>query len=157
LQLGVAGAAEVKEHTLVSSPNGRLSVQFSIDAGGSPHYAVQLDGKPALLSSRLGLVRDDADFTTGLKLANESRPAVVTDQYELLTSKRRMNRYSANRSVVDLLASNGEHLHVIFQVLDDGVAFRYSFPRTSPTLHRLRSEASSYRFLPDTPKPAGWV
>jgi alpha-glucosidase len=150
LQLGVASGAEVKEHTLVSSPNGHVSVQFSIDAGGSPHYAMQLDGKPVLLASRLGLVRDDADFTTGLELASESRAEVVTDQYELLTSKRRMNRYSANRRVVDLLANSGEHLHVIFQVSDDGAAFRYSFPRTSPTLHRLRSEASSYRFLPDT-------
>jgi hypothetical protein len=150
LQMGLANGAELAEHTLVSSPNGRLAVQFAIDAGGSPHYAVQLDGEPVLLPSRLGLVRDDADFTTGLQLASESAVSVVSDRYELLTSKRRINHYEANRRVVDLRATNGEHLEVMFQVSNDGVAFRYSFPRQSPTVHRLLSEASSYRFLPDT-------
>ena len=34
-------------------------------------------------------------------------------------------------------------MQVIFQVSNDGVAFRYRFPDSSPKLHRLKSEASS--------------
>ena len=143
-------AAEVAEHTLVSSPNGRVSVRFSVDAAGAPRYGVQLDGKVVLLPSRLGLVREDADFASALAVVTESTVEPVRDSYELLTNKRRVNRYSANRRVIDLLAPSGEHLHVIFQVSDDGIAFRYFFPKTSSTVHRLKSEASSYRFLPDT-------
>jgi hypothetical protein len=148
--VGESRAEQVKEHALVASPNGRIAVRLALDAGGAPLYSVQLDGKPLLLSSKLGLVREDADFSRGLKLASESPSEQVVDDYELLTSKRRSNHYVANKRVVDLVGASGEHLQVIFQVSDDGVAFRYFFPRTSSTVYRLRSEASSYRFLPDT-------
>ena len=135
---------------LLSSPDGRIEVELNTDAAGTPHYEVRLDGKPVLMPSRLGLVRDDADFSTKLQLVKELPVERVTDDYELLTSKRRLNHYVANRRVVDFKAANGEHLHVIFQVSDDGVAFRYQFPRESPKVHRLTSEASSFRFLPNT-------
>jgi alpha-glucosidase len=143
-------AAEVAPHKLLTSPNGRIEVGFSVDATGAPRYDVRLDGKPILMPSRLGLVRNDADFSSRMELVGEAPIERVTDDYEMLTSKRRLNRYRANRRVIDLQASGGEHLHVIFQVSDDGVAFRYYFPRTSPTVHRLESEASSFHFLPET-------
>ena len=143
-------AAELKTHSLLASPNGRIDVALSIDAQGQPHYEVQLDRKTALLPSRLGLVREDADFSSKLELVKESPVERVTDDYEILTSKRRLNRYVANRRVVELKAASGETLNVIFQVSDDGVAFRYEFPRTSTQVHRLASEASSFRFPPGT-------
>lgn len=145
-----AAAAEVKEHALVSSPNGRVAVQLSVDGDGVPRYAVQLDNKQVLLPSRLGLIREDADFSRGLSVVSESPVERLTDDYELLTSKRRKNHYVANQRVVDLVGPKREHLHVIFQVSDDGVAFRYQFPRTSTAVHRLKSEASSFKFLPET-------
>src|SRR5262245_38531650 len=118
-------AVETKEHALVSSPNGRIAVLFAIDAAGVPRYSVQLDGKPVLMPSHLGVVRDDSDFSKGLALSNESAVEPVTDDYELLTIKRRSNHYSANRRSVDLVGPKGEHLLVHFQVSDDGVAFRH--------------------------------
>lgn len=145
-----AGAQNAADHPLLNSPNGRIGVRFGIDASGVPLYSIQLDGKPVLQPSKLGLVREDKDFSRGLKLASESANERVTDEYELLTSKRRLNRYVANKRVVDLVAGNGEHLQVIFQVSDDGVAFRYFFPRASSAVYRLKSEASSFRFLPGT-------
>jgi hypothetical protein len=143
-------AAEVKEHALVSSPNGRIGVLFGIDGAGVPRYSVQLDGKPVLMPSRLGVIRDDADFSTGLSLSSESAVSSVSDGYELLTIKRRSNHYAANRRSVDLVGAKGEHLVVHFQVSDDGVAFRHEFPGVSAKVHGLKSEASSYRFLPGT-------
>src|SRR4051812_17953466 len=61
-------AAEVKAHALLTSPNGRIEVAMGIDAAGQPRYEVSLDRKPVLLPSRLGLVRDDADFSRNLQL-----------------------------------------------------------------------------------------
>lgn len=150
LAFATVRAAEVSSHSLLTSPDERIEVRFGIDAEGRPRYEVQLGGKPVLLASRLGLVRDDADFSRNLALVQESPVTRVTDDYELLTSKRRLNHYVANRRVVELKGANGETLEVIFQVSNDGVAFRYRFPRTSTTVHRLTAEASSYRFLPGT-------
>jgi len=143
-------AAEVKTHSLLTSPNGRVDVAFSIDAGGQPRYEVNLDGKPVLLASRLGLVRDDVDFSNRLDLVKESSIEQVRDDYEMLTNKRQLNHYVANRRVVELKSATGEALNVIFQVSDDGVAFRYEFPRASTKMHRLTSEVSSFRFVPGT-------
>jgi hypothetical protein len=134
----------------VSSPDGHLTVEFQLNSAGVPGYDVLLDGRTVLRDSRLGLVRDDVDFTQGLRLLNWRASEPVTDQYEILTAKRRINTYAANRKVYNLQAVTGQKMNVIFQVSNDGVAFRYFFPETGATLRRLTREATSFHFLPGT-------
>ena len=134
----------------VSSPDHRLQMTFRLTPAGEPRYSIQLDGKPVLEESRLGLVRDDADFTRGLALVSSSAMTTVHDEYELLTSKRRINGYSASRQAFVLQTSRAQRLEVQFQVSNDGVAFRYFFPDSDPKPHQVRSEASSFRFREDT-------
>src|SRR6266567_3229758 len=85
----------------VKSPDGHLSVDFNLKAG-VPTYQISRDGQPALQASRLGLVRDDADFSTHLQLLGESKVETVRDRYEILTAKRRLNHYDGNRKVFHL-------------------------------------------------------
>jgi hypothetical protein len=136
--------------TRIGSPDGRVVAIFDIGSDGAPGYSIEFGGKPLLQPSRLGLVRDDVDFTRGLRLVSVSAPERVTDRYELLTSKRRLNEYRANRQVVSLQTGAGHRLEIVFQVSNDGVAFRYRFPETSSRVHRLSEEASSFNFLPGT-------
>ena len=91
----------------VASPNGKLTAGFDLDAEGAPHYQIQLDGRPVLQESRLGLVRDDADFSKSLRLVSESPVESIADDYEILTAKRRMNSYRANRKVFHLETAAG--------------------------------------------------
>ena len=46
--------------TAVTSPDGRIEVQFSLDAAGLPLYEVEVDGRPFLEPSAMGLVCTDA-------------------------------------------------------------------------------------------------
>src|ERR1051326_5723946 len=134
---------------LITSPNGSLGVGFFLADDGSPHYWIKYHNKPALDMSHLGLVRDDVDFTRGLKLRGiELRK--TTEEYEILTSKRRMNTYAATKQVFHLQAATGQKLDIIFQVSNDGVAFRYVFPETDEKRHQLKEEATSFRFFPET-------
>lgn len=143
--------ADTVDHTLrVMSPDSHLAVDFTLDAEGTPRYALTLDDKPVLQPSRLGVVRDDADFSTHLKLVSAHDVERVTDDYTLQTIKRRVNHYAANRRAFDLQGSNGEAMQIIFQVSNDGVAFRYFFPAASTTVHQLKSEATTFNFLPGT-------
>lgn len=135
---------------VVKSPDGRLAVEFTLSAGGAPHYTIQLDGKALLTESRLGLVRDDADFSRTLKLLSESGVEPVEDRYEILTAKRRVNTYRANRRVFHLATKAGEKMDIIFQVSDDGVAFRYFFPETTAEPRNIRDESTSFHFQPGT-------
>jgi hypothetical protein len=143
-------AADAAHANRVASPNGRLCVQFQLDGAGVPRYSIELDGEPVLQPSRLGLVRDDADFSTGLQLVSTSDVTAIEDDYDILTAKRRQNQYRANRAIFHLATADGQKLDVIFQVSDDGVAFRYLFPDSSSETRKLTEEVSSFHFLPGT-------
>lgn len=145
---GFAAAGEVDRHS-VFSPNKRVKVNFYLTADGAPRYSLELDGKPVLLESKLGLVRADADFTGNLKLLSAAKIEPVADRYEILTAKRRLNNYLANRAVFRLQNARGQRFDVIFQVSDDGAAFRYFFPETNSKIYRLNDEVSSFRFASD--------
>lgn len=134
------GAAEIK------SPDGRLVVDFNLKPDGSPVYTLAREGVVVLGESRLGLVREDADFTRGLKLVSESKSKRVRDRYELVASKQREHDYRANRRVFGLADAQGRRVDVVFQVSDDGAAFRYVFPETDPTPRAVSEEATSFRF-----------
>ena len=131
----------------LSSPDGGLSVEFKLNDAHGPVYSVQRGGEVVLQESRLGLVRDDEDFSKGLKLLGMSEVEQVMDSYELLTAKRRVNTYRANRQVYHLATMAGKKMDVIFQVSNDGVAFRYVFPETSAEVHSIKEEVSSFHFL----------
>ena len=144
------GEVSASKPVTIASPDGRLAVEFHLNAAGAPGYFIQLDGRPVLQDSRLGLVRDDADFSKGLRLVSKSRTKSVKDRYEILTAKRRVNTYRANRKVVHLQTAAGQKMDIIFQVSNDGVAFRYFFPETSSEVRKLKEEMSSFHFLPGT-------
>ena len=135
---------------LLSSPDGQLAVEFKLNVEQAPVYLLRRGGQIVLPESRLGLIRDDADFSRGLALTAASPVEPVEDHYEILTAKRRLNTYRANRQVFHLATAAGEKMDVIFQVSNDGVAFRYFFPESSAEVHRLKEEVSSFRFQPGT-------
>jgi alpha-glucosidase len=147
---GAINVAKPAETNCLASPDGRLMVDFYLNAAGAPRYAIQLNGRLVLQESRLGLVRNDADFSRGLQLVSASAAERVKDKYEILTAKRRVNDYRANRKVFHLQTGAGQKLDLIFQVSNDGVAFRYCFPETNAAIHRLTEEVSSFHFLPGT-------
>lgn len=103
-----------------------------------------------LQESHLGLVREDEDFSKGLALISQTPVTVVQDHYEILTAKRRVNTYIGNASTMRFQTASGKKLDITFQASNDGVAFRYSFPEASTTLHRLKEDASTFHFLPGT-------
>ncbi len=133
------------ENTIVS-PNKRLKVEFYLTAAGAPRYSIMISGKTVLLDSKLGLVRDDADFTNNLKLISASKPERVSERYEILTAKRRFNNYQAMRTVFHLQTADGKKLDIVFQISDDGAAFRYFFPETDSKKHSLRREVHHFIF-----------
>jgi alpha-glucosidase len=153
-----APAKSLVPATSTPSPDGRIVVEVTVDEG-QPVYTVSLQGKPLIARSRLGVVRDDADFTTGLTpAANYSKRLEklekVDARYELLTSKRRNNVYRANRRVLALKTASGALMDIEVQVSNDGFAFRYVFPETDATVRKISRELSSFNFLPGT---RGWL
>jgi len=145
MTLGLARPLDAATPATLASPDGRLTLEFALSAEGAPTYTLSHDGQAALRASRLGIVREDADLSTGLSLAGPAPAArPVEERYELLTSKRRHHHYRANELTVPLRNSAGARLDITFRLSDDGLAFRYVFPETSTQVHRITREATTF-------------
>jgi alpha-glucosidase len=153
--LALCGFAAIAQEYTVKSPDGRIQVAFKLADEGQPVYVVKLDGFAVTKESSLGIVREDADFTKGLKSAPIGTQApvlteTVKDEYEILTAKRRKNTYVANKTTFKLENMDGKKMDIIFQVSNDGVAFRYYFPETSEDVKKIKEEATSFNMLEGT-------
>lgn len=136
----------------VKSPDGHLVVDVRLSADGAPVYDLKRDGQTVLGESKLGLKFDDADLSHGLKWSAQPTAAatVVKDSYELLSAKRRLNNYTANRNVFELATAEGERVNIVFQVSNVGVGFRYVFPGSSARPRAVKSEETSFKFAANT-------
>ncbi|RNI31710.1 glycoside hydrolase family 97 protein [Rufibacter latericius] len=132
----------------VVSPDNKITVSFWLQ-NRQPFYRVQHGQTVALQDSKLGVVREDVDLSQNLTLLDFSKLEKVKDSYEILTSKRKKNTYLANRKTAHLQGANGEKMDIIFQVSNDGVAFRYYFPGTSKDVKMIKEEVTSFRLKQD--------
>lgn len=131
---------------VVASPDGRVIVEVTVNSDGEPRYDVKRGDAQVIEASRLGLVRVGEDYSRGLSLTKESAVEAVEERYELPGSKRRLNTYRANRRMFELGAPDGRRMDVVFQVSDDGVAFRYVFPKAETEPKAVIEEVTTFRF-----------
>lgn len=125
----------------VSSPDKRISAYFWISDDRNACYQVKFLDTVILEQSRLGMIRGDEDFSSNLTLESASDLETIKTSYELL---RRKCSYEGIRQVFHLKNSSGNRMDIIFQVSNDGVAFRYYFPDTSSGTKRIVEEVSSF-------------
>jgi hypothetical protein len=148
----------------VESPDKKIMVSIAVDANGKPSYRIKYQNSVVLQNSQLGLIREDADFSEKLKLSISSPTQKVTDHYQLLTAKKYSSRYSANKKVFHFKNKTGRLLDIIFQVSNDGVAFRYEFPEKSTDIKKITAEVTTFHFndgtrawlQPKTEAQSGW-
>ena len=133
----------------IPSPDKKVVVNFKV-IQKKAWYSVRLNKELVLDSSKLGLIREDDDFSNNFTIISASAMAPITNKYEILTAKRKINTYKANKQVFHLQNLTGQKLDVIFQVSNDGVAFRYFFPDSSKALTQINEEVTSFHFPAET-------
>lgn len=138
-----ANAKELK----VTSPDGRLVVTLN-DNRGIPVYSATYDGNEAIKTSRLGLITNVGDFSSGLTFKKSSE-CKVNDSYSIRNIKARNVEYRANELNATYADSKDREITVTFRVSDNNIAFRYSMPQWGETASIIvKSEATSFS-LPD--------
>ena len=138
-----ANAKELK----VTSPDGRLVVTLN-DNRGIPVYSATYDGNEAIKPSRLGLITNVGDFSSGLTFKKSSE-CKVNDSYSIRNIKARNVEYRANELNATYTDSKDREITVTFRVSDNNIAFRYSMPQWGETASIIiKSEATSFS-LPD--------
>jgi hypothetical protein len=148
----------------INSPDKKISASFWISKKKNACYKVEFSNTVILQKSNLGIIREDEDFSKDLSLESVSDIESVKTDYEMLQGKRRKCSYTGNRRIFHLRNASGKKMDVIFQVSNDGVAFRYYFPRKSETIKKIKEETSSFNFIsgtkayiqPMTDAKSGW-
>ena len=62
-------------------------------------YTITLNNQPLLINSKLGIIGEDEDFSKDLSLLSVSPLEVVTDKYETVNAKRKINFYKGNKNL----------------------------------------------------------
>ncbi len=134
------------ESCTIKSPSHNISVTVWLTAAGSPVYSVSYSGSIVLKESKLGIVRSDEDFSTGMSLDSVSAVSPIAEEYTLLHGKRLKCSYTGEKRIFYLKSAHSKIMEIIFQVSNDGVAFRYYFPGKTDTALTIFKEATSYHF-----------
>lgn len=133
----------------VKSPDGKTIVTINYD-GGHVNYSVTLNGKVMVEPSALGVECNIGDFTSGLSL-KEERQELVSDDYEMHNAKFSRVSYRANQLNLTFENAKKQQMTITFNVSDNNVAFRYSFPQQGETAAMVvNGEATSFRFPQQT-------
>ena len=123
-----------------------LKIEFNLNSENTPSYKVFFKDKVVINTSELGIIREDANFYTGLQIVSVSKPMPIQSSYTMLQGKRKQISYTANQYTVSLQNNKGEAMDIIFQLSSDGIAFRYHFPETSNEIKKIVEEKTSYNF-----------
>ena len=149
LFLGLATAFSASAASdVVSSPDGRLSVEVT-DAAGTPKYSVKYDGVDFLMPSPLGFVSDLGDYTSGMTMTEVTPVTEIHESYSLPNIKKSNVDYNANQRTFKFTRDGKPVYDVIFQVADNDVAFKYHiYPQRDRRSSVIKSEATGF-VMPD--------
>jgi alpha-glucosidase len=113
-------------------------------------YRISYKGELILSDSKLGVIREDDNFSKNLTVLRVSSPVLVKDSYSMLNAKKKTITYTATERVIETQSASGKKMNTIFRVSNDGVAFRYEFPETSSDKKKIKSEETTFHFLDGT-------
>ena len=128
MALFLCAAGMLKAQNL-TSPNGELQMNFSVNAQGEPVYELSYKGRAVLKPSKLGLeLKDDPGLMNGFAIA-DVETSTFDETWKPVWGEESQIRNHYNEMAVTLNQKAQERNMVIrFRLFDDGLGFRYEFP-----------------------------
>jgi hypothetical protein len=128
----------------VSSPSKTISLSFKLSSDGKPTYSVSYKTKPIVKESTLGIaIKESKSLETnfrvdsiGQKSFNETWQPVLGEQSNIKNSYNEM-------TVALSQPSTDRRINIIFRVFDEGIAFRYEFPKQKNLNYFIISDEKS--------------
>ncbi|MEZ7513961.1 glycoside hydrolase family 97 protein [Flavobacterium frigidarium] len=139
------------------SPSKKIEVNFKLSATGQPTYSVKYNNNTVVEKSAMGFtLKDKAALTTAFTLEkvenssfNESWKPVLGEQASIV------NRYNELKVALIQKESNIK-MTIFFRVFDEGIAFRYDFPKQKELNYFIISDEVSQFNLTENYK-AFWL
>ncbi len=142
------GASESFTETIYS-PDGRASITFEL-LNGSIFYSVGYDDKPIIVRSGLGFYVKGSEPLLSFDLV-ESNNAVIDETWETVWGQDSLVHNNANELTVNLKEdlSAAREMGLVFRAYNDGVAFKYVFPKSMGDFD-IMSEETYFIFADDS-------
>jgi glucan 1,4-alpha-glucosidase len=132
----------------ITSPSQQIKLLFSLSTQGQPMYEVSYKSKNTILPSKLGIdLKDSSNLNQDFEIIatknttfNETWQPVLGEQANIL------NHY--NELFVSLQQKKSNlKLNLVFRIFNDGIAFRYEFPKQENLNHFIiLNENSEFNF-----------
>lgn len=134
----------------VSSPNGAISVSFSLADGGRPTYEMTYKGRLVVKPSHLGLeLAKDKHATKGFAetslmdgfTESHSEVSSFDETWKPVWGETATIRNHYNELLVSLSQDHtGRQMNIRFRVYDDGMGLRYEFPQQDSLVYFIVKE-----------------
>jgi hypothetical protein len=128
----------------VQSPSKSIKIDFKLDEKGMSSYTVLYKNKIVVSSSYLGIkLKEGGDLDSNFNIDSiENKTVNETWQPVLGEQSNVKNHY--NEMIVALSQkASGRKMNIIFRVFDEGIAFRYEFPKQEKLNYFVISEEVS--------------
>ncbi|MDR2840467.1 MAG: glycoside hydrolase family 97 protein [Paludibacter sp.] len=114
----------------LKSPDGKTAVTFTLDEGKA-YYSVSKSGERILNPSRLGFMLTDNDSLCANFEIIGTKTDSKDETWQQVWGEEIDVRNHYNELIVNLQEKTGKKrlLNIIFRTFDDGIGFRYDFPR----------------------------
>jgi hypothetical protein len=129
--MAIFNHAFAQQDKSISASMNKVKLEFMLDEQGRPSYKVDFNGKAAIKTSHLGFaLADDSTFYKGFKWIGTDRKQVDETWTPVWgeVSKIR-NHYEQVTVHLQQTAGMQRQLDIVFRVFEDGVGFRYEFPK----------------------------
>ncbi|HEX8561457.1 MAG TPA: glycoside hydrolase family 97 protein [Flavobacterium sp.] len=124
LSSGIIGAQSL------DSPSKELKMMFSLTADGKPTYTLQYKGLPIIEQSVLGFeLKEKPAMESGFSVVKTTPSKFDETWYPVLGEQSQIRNYYNQLTVEMIQPQTNRKLNVIFRMFDDGLAFRYEFPK----------------------------
>ncbi|MFN0156826.1 MAG: glycoside hydrolase family 97 protein [Bacteroidota bacterium] len=114
----------------VNSPNGRLSLTFSLTTDGAPTYALTFQKKAVIKQSKLGIeLKDEPGLSNDFTIAN-TETTMVDETWKPVWGEVNQIRNNYRELAVTLQQASPKARTMVirFRLFNDGLGFRYEFP-----------------------------
>lgn len=125
----ITGSGLMYSQTL-QSPSKEIKMEFSLAANGKPAYTLQYKNKPIIEQSFLGITAKDIQAMDADFEITKTTPATFDQKWKPVLGEVAEIRSHYNELAVELNQKvTGRKMTIVFRLFDEGLAFRYEFPK----------------------------
>jgi hypothetical protein len=119
------------EKSSIASPGNVNSIDFFLDGDGAPNYSVKHKSKVVIAASKMGFdFKGQNPMNAGFVLKKISE-LDFNETWEMPWGEQRnvVNKYKEMKVELEEASGANRPLNIYFRAYDDGIGFRYEFPK----------------------------